>query len=176
MGTDPRTLTDTQVGTKLRDAAVDPRPSDFLPPTNAGATGELGNPHGPHVVSPGIHGLQDVRPINPGPVSSDPDVQEASETDHLEDWIPSTLGSASIALSGTQTVVAGATTQFTATSTKVGGGTSNVSADATWSSSDTAKATVDGDGTVTGVAAGTATITATYGGHEATRTVTVSAA
>ncbi|MET7648367.1 hypothetical protein ABZS83_33045 [Streptomyces sp. NPDC005426] len=34
----------------LRDAAVDPRPSDYRAPTNAGEA----NPHGPLVVSPGI--------------------------------------------------------------------------------------------------------------------------
>lgn len=174
---DPRTgITDVQVGTQLRDAAVDPKPSDFLVPTNAGAAGALGNPHGPTVVSPEIHGSQGVRPVAPGPVSDDPDVQEAAETDHLEASIPETLGIASIAITGTQTVVAGATTQFTATGTKVGGGTTAVSALATWTSSDTTKATVDADGTVTGVAAGTSTISAAYGGVESTRTVTVSAA
>ena len=45
----------------------------------------------------------------------------------------------------------------------------------TWSSSDTSIATVDYSGKVTGVAAGTATITATCGGFSATCTVTVSA-
>lgn len=38
-------------GTRLRDAAVDPRPEDYRPPTNAGEPGELGNPHGPHVIA-----------------------------------------------------------------------------------------------------------------------------
>lgn len=63
------------VGTKLRDAAVDPRPSDFMPPTNAGEA----NPHGPDVVAPGVHAAPPT-PITPGPVSSDPKVQEAVET------------------------------------------------------------------------------------------------
>ncbi len=36
-----------QVGAKLRDAAVDPRPTDLLPPSNAGQA----NPHGPAVVA-----------------------------------------------------------------------------------------------------------------------------
>lgn len=60
-----------QVGTPLRDAAVDPRPGDFLPPTNAGEPGPEGNPHGPSVVSlqandpmlltrPGTPGRRDV--------------------------------------------------------------------------------------------------------------------
>lgn len=38
-------------GRPLRDAAVDPHPDDFLPPTNAGEA----NPHGPAVVAPEIH-------------------------------------------------------------------------------------------------------------------------
>ena len=63
------------VGSRLRDAAVDPRPADFLPPTNAGEA----NPHGPLVVSPGLHGTPPA-PIVPGPVSGDPKVQEAVET------------------------------------------------------------------------------------------------
>lgn len=61
---DSRDVGDEQVGTKLRDAAVDPAPGDFLPPLNAGQ----GDPHGPDVVSPGIHGLEGVRPIKPGDV------------------------------------------------------------------------------------------------------------
>lgn len=76
---DPRTGGTVQVGSKLRDAAVDPKPSDFLPPTNAGEA----NPHGPDVVSPGIHALQDVRPVTPGPVAVDePEKQENKETEH----------------------------------------------------------------------------------------------
>jgi hypothetical protein len=63
------------VGTRLRDAAVDPRPEDFLPPTNAG----LANPHGPLVVSPGLH-ASETGPIAPGAVSSTPAVQQAKET------------------------------------------------------------------------------------------------
>lgn len=85
---DPRTVVDQQIGTKLRDAAVDPKPSDFLPPTNAGAVGELGNPHGPSVVSPGIHGNQGIRPIVSGVVSSDAATQEAAETAHTVVWQP----------------------------------------------------------------------------------------
>jgi hypothetical protein len=63
------------VGTRLRDAAVDPRPADFLPPTNAGQA----NPHGPLVVAPGLHATPPA-PIVPGPVSSDAKEQEAVET------------------------------------------------------------------------------------------------
>ena len=72
---DPRDLSVVTVGTKLRDAAVDPRPGDFLPPTNAGQA----NPHGPEVISPGLH-ANPPGPIVPGPVSRDPKVQEAVET------------------------------------------------------------------------------------------------
>jgi hypothetical protein len=52
------------LGTRLRDAAVDPREGDFLPPTNAGQA----NPHGPEVVAPGIHAVAGPGPIVPGPV------------------------------------------------------------------------------------------------------------
>ena len=48
---DPREVSEQVVGTRLRDAAVDPRPEDFLAPVNAGDA----NPHGPEVVSPEIH-------------------------------------------------------------------------------------------------------------------------
>lgn len=41
----------TRIGTPVRDAAVDPRPGDYLAPVNAGRPGQDGNPHGPHVVS-----------------------------------------------------------------------------------------------------------------------------
>jgi hypothetical protein len=69
--------TPTVVGTPLRDAAVDPWPEDFLPPTNAGSA----DPHGPDVVSPGIHALPPT-PIVPGPATpDDPDRQEAAQTD-----------------------------------------------------------------------------------------------
>lgn len=48
------TGTGVRLGTPVRDAAVDPRPADFLPPSNAGKPGPLGNPHGPHVVAPEV--------------------------------------------------------------------------------------------------------------------------
>lgn len=51
-GTDPRAIvTPIPHGTKLRDAAVDPRASDFNPPINAGTAGPAGNPHGKNVRS-----------------------------------------------------------------------------------------------------------------------------
>jgi len=91
MATDPRTVQPEQIGTRLRDGAVDPRPGDFLGPTNAGADGELGNPHGPTVVNPEIHASQGVRPVRPGVVDSDPAAQSADETEHLADWQPHTV-------------------------------------------------------------------------------------
>lgn len=76
---DPRDLAPLeQVGTDLRDAAVDPHPTDFLAPTNAGNA----NPHGGEVVAPGIHAVGP-GPIVPGTVGS-PDYQEAKEADTAE--------------------------------------------------------------------------------------------
>lgn len=70
--------------TTLRDAAVDPRPDDFLPPTNAGEA----NPHGKQVVSPEIHGSQGVRPVKPGEVHVDnPAAQEVGETTHAAESV-----------------------------------------------------------------------------------------
>lgn len=59
---DPREM-DAVTGPPLRDAAVDPQPDDFLPPTNAGQA----NPHGPQVVSPGIHAAE-TKAVVPGDV------------------------------------------------------------------------------------------------------------
>jgi hypothetical protein len=81
-----------------------------------------------------------------------------------------TCASSAGTLSGTQTVCQGSTTSFS--STQAGG---------TWTTSSAATATVNALGVVSGVAAGTATITYTVGGSggcttfTATRTVTVSA-
>lgn len=86
MPIDPRTLEDEQVGTRLRDGAVDARTTDFLAPTNAGED----NPHGPTVVNPGLHALQDVRPVLAGAVSADPATQDAAEDAHLTEWHPGT--------------------------------------------------------------------------------------
>lgn len=64
------------VGTKLRDAAVDPRKRDFLPPVNAGKA----NPHGPFVVAPEIHGPSP-KGIRPGDVHvGNPAAQDAAES------------------------------------------------------------------------------------------------
>lgn len=75
---DPRDYDKETVGTPLRDAAVDPEPEDFLPPTNAGDA----NPHGPLVVSPGIHAVTP-GPIVPGTVGS-ADYQNEKETTAAE--------------------------------------------------------------------------------------------
>ena len=87
MSSDPRDLTVTQHGTPLRDAAVDPAPTDFLPPVNAGKVGEEGNPHGPNVVAPEIHASQGTRPVRPGAVSDDPAVQSAAEYWHAAEHV-----------------------------------------------------------------------------------------
>lgn len=80
---DPRDYAEpTQVGSKLRDAAVDPHEDDFLAPTNAGKA----NPHGSEVISPEIHASQGVRPVKGGEVHvDDPEAQDAAETEHAED-------------------------------------------------------------------------------------------
>ena len=66
----------------------------------------------------------------------------------------------------TLSVAHGSTSQIIATTTPAG-------MRVTWGSSDTTKATVDDSGLVTGVAAGSATITATYAGVSKTCSVTV---
>lgn len=72
---DAREASHTQLGTPLRDAAVDPEKSDFLAPINAGKA----DPHGPTVVSPEIHG-SGPKGIKPGDVHVDePAKQEADE-------------------------------------------------------------------------------------------------
>lgn len=77
---DPRDHTEEAVGTRLRDAAVDPRPGDFLAPINAGEA----NPHGPEVVSPEIHASGPAG-ILPGVVAvEDAAKQERRESDYAE--------------------------------------------------------------------------------------------
>lgn len=78
---DPRKVSAQRRGTPVRDAAVNPKRRDFLPPTNAGKK----NPHGPDVVAPGIHANQGVRPVKGGDVHvDDPKAQNAAETEHTE--------------------------------------------------------------------------------------------
>lgn len=78
---DPREFDEpSTVGTRLRDAAVDPRPEDFLAPINAGEA----NPHGPDVVSPEIHASGPAG-IRPGQVFvEDTAKQEAREKAYAE--------------------------------------------------------------------------------------------
>lgn len=93
---DPREVTHVQGGTPLRDAAVDPQPEDFLPPTNAGKEGPEGNPHGPTVVAPQIHASTG-QPVVAGPVGKfgededgarvvipDTDAQQERETEFAQ--------------------------------------------------------------------------------------------
>ena len=68
-----------QIGTTLRDSAVDPQPVDFLPPVNAGEA----DPHGPLVVAPGIH-AEGERVVRSGPVRTDPDQQSKDESAFAE--------------------------------------------------------------------------------------------
>lgn len=74
---DSREVTEEQVGSKVRDAAVDPRPEDFLAPVNAGKA----DPHGPQVVSPEVHATPE-QVVRPGKVSDDAKVQDKAESDH----------------------------------------------------------------------------------------------
>lgn len=73
---DAREATSVVVGTPLRDAAVDPKPEDFLPPINAGKA----DPHGPAVVAPEIH-ASGTKGIKPGEVHvGEAEEQQADET------------------------------------------------------------------------------------------------
>ncbi len=73
-------------------------------------------------------------------------------------------------------VATGGTTQLTATGTYTDSTTQDLSLTATWVSSDGALATIDNTGLVTGVTAGTVTITATSGAVMGTTTLQVTAA
>lgn len=74
----------------------------------------------------------------------------------------------------TTSVADGEITALAATATFSDSSTQDVTAEATWTSSDTAKATVSA-GFVTGIAAGSATVTASYQGQTDTCAVTVTA-
>lgn len=82
-----------------------------------------------------------------------------------------TVASVSVT-SATGSVAPGGTLQMTAVA-KNAGGTTLTGQTATWSSSATGTATVDGSGLVTGVANGTATITATIAGIPGSKGITV---
>lgn len=89
------------------------------------------------------------------------------------------LGVASIAISsGTMDLTVGTTARLNVIATLTDNTTQDVTANSTWASSDAAIASVDNTlsatiGRVNGVAAGSATITATYGGLHVTSLVTV---
>ena len=78
----------------------------------------------------------------------------------------------SVTDAGSGSVAVGSTLPLTVTATN-DGDVDDVTAQATYVSSDASKATVDEAGVVTGVAAGSATITASFGGKSATHPVTV---
>lgn len=80
----------------------------------------------------------------------------------------------SVSISGSLSATAGSSTSLTATAHYANGSTVDVSSQATWNSSNGSVATVSG-GVVTGVAAGSATITATFQGVSFQVTVTISA-
>jgi uncharacterized protein YjdB len=73
----------------------------------------------------------------------------------------------------TLSVAALATSQLSALVYFQDGASQHITAGASWATSDAAKATVSSAGLVTGVAAGSATITASYAGVTATCVVTV---
>ncbi len=79
----------------------------------------------------------------------------------------------SVTVSGTAPAV-GTAAQFTATATLSDGSTMDVTSLASWSSSDTSDVTVSTSGVVTGVAAGSAIVTATYSNVTGSLTVAVS--
>lgn len=79
-----------------------------------------------------------------------------------------------VAITGTAAVDVGEITKLTATATWSDSSTRDVSMDAVWTSSDEADATVEG-GYVTGVGAGTPTISVLYGEETDDQVVTVSA-
>jgi uncharacterized protein YjdB len=91
----------------------------------------------------------------------------------VEQWKVTVSDVYTLSLQETATVTVGNTTALTATVTgKAGATLSNASI--TWGSDDTTVATVNASGVVTGVKAGSTTITATYNGQSKTCTVTVS--
>lgn len=72
-------------------------------------------------------------------------------------------------------LVAGTTQQFVATGTYSDGTTASLGSGVTWTSSNVAVATINASGDATGIAAGTATMTASFGGMSGSATLTVTA-
>lgn len=79
---------------------------------------------------------------------------------------------ASMSISGAPPAVGGRS-QYSADVTLPNGVEQNVTNVATWQSSDTAVASVSSTGLVTGVAAGSATLTATYQGVSVSQKITI---
>lgn len=81
---DPREVTTVQVGAPARDAAVDPRPTDFRPPVNAGEA----NPHGPEVYAPGLPGggLQPTAPAVQESETQTEDGKRPPQAAPVADW------------------------------------------------------------------------------------------
>lgn len=91
-------------------------------------------------------------------------------------WVPQDTNDnppASLAISGSGSLGASAIGKLTATVTFADSSTADVSASAKWTTSNAAKCTV-AYGYVSGVAAGAATITASWGGVSGTKAMTVS--
>jgi len=89
---------------------------------------------------------------------------------------PPSVTLSSIAISpATATLQAGATIQLTANGTYSDGSTADITSQAVWTSADNSVATVDAHGKATGVAAGSATITATVQGVSNSATLQVTA-
>jgi hypothetical protein len=88
---------------------------------------------------------------------------------------PPTLSSIAVT-PATPSIAMGGTQQFTATATYSNGATAVITTTATWTSSSKATATITGGGLATGVAAGSATITASLSGVNGTATLTVTSA
>jgi trimeric autotransporter adhesin len=86
-----------------------------------------------------------------------------------------TISSISVAPAG-RTIAPGTKQGFTATGTFSDTSTQNISDDVTWASDNNAVATVNGIGTATGIASGTANISASFGGASGSALITVSAA
>ncbi|MGH9496862.1 MAG: Ig-like domain-containing protein [Candidatus Sulfotelmatobacter sp.] len=76
--------------------------------------------------------------------------------------------------SASSTVKVGSMVQLTAMASYSDGSSKDVTSQATWMSSNTANATVSSAGAVTGLAAGTSAITATFSGQSGSMTVTIS--
>lgn len=89
-------------------------------------------------------------------------------------FVDATLTSIAVA-PNSATISVGATQQLTATGTFDDSSTEDKTNSVTWSSSDSTIATVSTAGLVTGVKAGSATITATSGNFTSTSTITVTA-